>query len=274
MNYINLNGKIVLPNKAHLPIDNGAFRYGYGLFETMLITGGKINLANYHWDRLFEGMGKLYFEIPKLLTPQKLEEEVLKTVKKNNLESLCRVRLQAYMQGGGLYDPTTNQPGYLIACFEIGEDSRQLNQNGLVVGFAEGLNKSNDTLSNLKSCNALIYALAAKQAKEYHWNDALILNTKGNIIESTIANLFLVKGGTVFTPPLSDGCVAGVTRRNILNRCPEVVQKPISMEDLLMADELFLTNAIKGIRWVGNFAGKQYSNNLVIKDFGFVFDHS
>jgi branched-chain amino acid aminotransferase len=91
---INLNGKILNNEDAALPIDNGAFRYGYGLFETMLVADGVIRLKEYHWERLFAGLKQLHFDIPVLMTPHHLEEEVMCTVKKNKLEKLCRVRLQ------------------------------------------------------------------------------------------------------------------------------------------------------------------------------------
>ena len=81
MNYINLNGKITNTADAGMPIDNGAFRYGYGLFETMLVQDGLISLWQYHMDRLFAGVKQLYFVIPALMSPEYLEKEVLQTVK-------------------------------------------------------------------------------------------------------------------------------------------------------------------------------------------------
>ncbi|MGN6475995.1 MAG: aminotransferase class IV, partial [Flavipsychrobacter sp.] len=101
MSYINLNGKIIEAGAAGLPVDNRAFRYGHGLFETMLVQNGAIQLANYHWKRLMGSANALYFKLPKLLTQAVLEEEVLKTVRKNGLEPLCRVRLQLYAGTGG-----------------------------------------------------------------------------------------------------------------------------------------------------------------------------
>ena len=259
MNYINLNGKITNTTDTAIPVDNGAFRYGYGLFETMLVQDGAIRLFQYHTDRLFAGLKQLYFEIPALMTTGYLEKEVLQTVKKNKLEALCRVRLQVFAGGGGLYSHESNQPGFVIECFPLEVSSLQFNGNGLVAGIATRLTKSNDQLSNLKSCNALIYAIAARQAKEHKWNDALICNTGGNIIESTIANIFWIKNGIVYTPPLSDGCVAGVMRQYILENTT-VSEKSLSIQLLLDADEVFLTNAIKKIRWVREIDSARYSN--------------
>ncbi len=261
MDYINLNGKIIERENASLPVDNGAFRYGYGLFETMLVRDSVIALKQYHWDRLFEGLKQLFFDVPALLTPAYLEEELNRTVKKNKLERLCRVRLQMFAGGGGLFSNESNHPGFVIECFPLEKSAISFNENGLVVGIASGLNKSIDSLSNLKSCNALIYAIAARQAKEHKWNDALLLNTSGNIIESTIANIFWVKNGVIYTPPLSEGCIAGVMRRHIMHKTP-VTEKHLMAKELLDADEVFLTNAIRGIRWVKTFDSKNFNNTL------------
>ena len=247
-----------------MPIDNGAFRYGYGLFETMLVQDGLISLWQYHMDRLFAGVKQLYFVIPALMSPEYLEKEVLQTVKKNKLEKLCRVRLQMFSGGGGLFSPENKHPGFVIECFPLDESSLPLNENGLVAGIATGLSKSMDALSNLKSCNALIYAIAARQAREHKWNDALICNTNGNIIESTIANIFWISSGIIYTPPLADGCVAGVMRRHIIEKIA-VTEKSLSEGELQAADEVFLTNAIKGIRWVHEIGNTHYSNKQTHK---------
>jgi branched-chain amino acid aminotransferase len=263
LHYINLNGKITLATEAAIPIDNGSFRYGYGLFETMRVANGAICLKEYHWERLFAGMKSLYLEIAPLMGPENLEQQVLRTVKKNNLEGLSRVRLQIFAGGGGLYSSNHKLPSFLIECFPLDAAAIAFNENGLVAGIATGLYKSIDTLSNIKSCNALIYAIAARQAKENKWNDALICNTKNNIIESAIANIFWIKNGTVYTPPLSGGCVAGVMRRYVMAVLGDVVEKELHPGALPGADEVFLTNAIKGIRWVKNIDNSVYGNKMV-----------
>ena len=254
---------------AVIPIDNGAFRYGYGLFETMQVQDGVIRLKQYHWERLFAGLKQLYLDIPALMSPEWLEEQVIGTVKKNKLEKLCRIRLQMFAGEGGLYGRDSSQPGFIIECFPLETSALQLNENGLVTGIATGLNKGIDSLSNLKSCNALIYAMAARQAKENKWNDALICNITGNIIESTIANIFWIQNEVVYTPPLSDGCVAGVMRRHIIERIP-VKEKSLSAHELLQADEVFLTNSIKMVRWVSSMDNKQYENNQIKKICNFI----
>lgn len=269
MKFCNINGKTLPVSEAIIPVDNGAFRYGYGLFETMLVADGEIRLTRFHWERLLAGARQLYFEMPTLMTAEWLEAEVLRTVKKNHAEQLCRVRLQLYAGGGGLYSSESRQPGFIIECFPLEADNMGLNDNGIVAGIADGVRKSVDVLSNLKCCNALIYAVAARQAKAQRWNDALICNTDDNIIESTIANIFWIKDDVVYTPPLADGCVAGVMRRHITEKIP-VVEKSLNRKELLIADEVFLSNAIKKIRWVGAIGDKTYGNQKIKEIYGYL----
>jgi len=261
LKYANLNGKIIAASDVSIG-DNSAFRYGVGLFETMLVRDGLIRFAQSHWGRLFTGIEHLGFEVPTLFSALQLENEVLKTVKKNHSEQLCRVRLQVFGAGGGLYDREHNRPLYLIECYHLAPETLLFNENGLVTGIAHGLAKANDAIANLKTSNALVYAIAAKMAKQQKWNDALLLNTSGNIIESTIANIFWVKDGSLHTPPLSEGCVGGVMRRHLLETVPGIKQEPLTQQILHGCDELFLTNAIRGIRWVGQYGDRKYGNTL------------
>jgi len=264
LKYININGKLIPSSEASVPYDNRAFRYGYGLFETILYKDDTIQLKELHWERLFSGLVQLHFDIPKLMSPEYLENEIIRTVKKNKLEKLCRIRLQVYADSGGLYADSP-KPEFIIECFEIEPAIIQLNENGLTVGIATGLKKSIDTLSNLKTTNALIYAMAAQQAKANKWNDAFIYNTDGHIIESTIANIFWIKDNMIYTPPLSSGCVAGVMRSFIISSLAgkgiNVIEKNISEDELAKADEVFLTNTIRRMKWVKVLG----SNNLYQK---------
>jgi len=248
---------------ADVACDNRAFRYGYGLFETILFKEGIVELKNYHFERLFNGLKQLYFDVPHRMTAEWLEHEIINIVKKNNLEKICRVRLQMFAGAGGLYDGKNQTPQFIIECFPLEATTLQLNDNGLVTGIAKDINKNVDSLSNLKSCNALIYVIAAQQAKKEKWNDALICNASGRIIETTIANIFWVKKEIVYTTPLSEGCVAGVMRRFVIEKIKEAgilfQEQSLSENDLWQAEEIFLTNAIKRIKWIKSIDKKVYN---------------
>lgn len=241
-------------------------RYGLGLFETMLLQDGQIMLANYHWERLYEGMKKLEFDLPAHFTSDYLQEEVIKTVNKNNLEKLCRVRLQLFTEMEGVFTREKKEPAFLVECFELEKPTMEWNVEGWICGMTNGIFKSNDTLANLKTCNMLLYSVAAQQAKAHNWNDALVLNHQGHIIESTIANIFWVKNGTVFTPPLNEGCIAGVMRRHLIERCSRlnffIEEKPLTFELLEDADEVFLSNAIRRMKWVKGIHSFAYQTSV------------
>ncbi len=261
--YVNINGHLIPQSQASLPVGNTAFRYGAGLFETMRVSNGTINLEQYHWDRLLNGLAQLQWPVPSLLNRQVLTAQVLRTVKKNAMEHLCRVRLQVYGGNGGIFGPDSNELNYIIECFPLTESDISLNDNGLILGIASGIRKSPDTLANLKSSSALLYTTAGRQAKQQRWNDALICNTNGNIIESVIANIFWIKDNHIYTPPLTEGCVAGVMRRHLLATIPGITEAPLSPHELTQAHEIFLTNAIKGIRWVSAVNNTTYHSAQV-----------
>jgi branched-chain amino acid aminotransferase len=111
-----------------------------------------------------------------------------------------------------------------------------------------------------------VYVLAALHAKSNHWNDCIILNDQNRVCDATIANVFWVKNRTIFTPPLSEGCVSGVMRKHLLDALPQrgfrVEQRTAFAGDLEGADEVFLTNVISGIRWVKEFNGRFFGNAI------------
>jgi branched-chain amino acid aminotransferase len=256
MSHININGKILSTSDNATPIDNGAFRYGHGLFETILVQDGQIRLMHPHFERLFTGAQLLGLQLPAQLTPGRLEEEILHLVKKNGHSALARVRLQLYAGGGGLFSRDGNS-GYVLECMSLTPDNISFNETGLTLGVAPGLVKSADSLANLKSCNALIYAMAAQHAAKAQWDDALIRNADGRVIESSISNIFWVNDHVLYTPPLTEGCIAGVMRQHICG-LHRVTEAPLTNEHLHAATEVFLTNAIRRIRWVASIGQHQY----------------
>ena len=204
-----------------------------------------------------------------LFTKQRIEDQVKALCKKNNCEDLARIRLSVSRGSGGLYD-CDNKFSYLIECWPL--EQKGFNENGLIIDIFPDAKKSIDVFSNLKSANYLPYVMAAIWAKENKLNDALILNQHDRICDSTIANVFWVKDNKIFTPPLNEGCVAGVMRKKILELATRNSDHPVqeailTQEILLQADEVFLTNAITGIRWVKECRGKVYKNTISSKIF-------
>jgi branched-chain amino acid aminotransferase len=262
LGYSNVNGKLLQAEEASIHPDNSSFRYGVGLFETILVQHGSIRHMQYHMERLADGMRRLHFAIPKRFDSTFLLKEVHRTVEKNQLLPLCRVRLQVFAGSGGIFGPDDQAPQYVIECYRLEPEAITFNVNGLVAGVYTEAIKCADNFSDLKSSNALVYAMAGRHAKTNKWNDAFITNQHGRITESVIANVFVIKKGQIVTPPLSEGCVAGVMRRHLLHTVPGIIEQPITISDLEAADEVFLTNAIRGIRWVGVLGNKRFDNSM------------
>jgi len=269
MEFVIINGTILEKSKAGLSPDDHSYRYGDGLFETMKIENGNILLEEYHFERLFSGFETLKFKSPVLFTKQRIIEQVKELCKKNNNEASARVRLSVSRGSGGLYD-CDNDFSYLIESWPL--DQKGTNENGLIIDIFPDARKSIDVFSNLKSANYLPYVMAAIWAKENRLNDALILNQHDRICDSTIANIFWIKDKKIFTPPLNEGCVAGVMRKKILKLATRNSDYPVqedflSLEILLQADEVFLTNAVTGIRWVKECRDKIYKKTIGSKIF-------
>ncbi len=263
MRIICLNGKFVKADEPVLPADNRGYRYGDGLFETMKVAKGKILLQNYHTERLFSGMQLLKMEIPGLLDVEKLINETLQLCSKNGCTGLARVRLSVSRGSGGLYDGD-DKLQYLIECWPLPATTNQLNENGLIIDVFPDGRKICDRFSQLKSANFLPYVMAVQFAKENKLNDCLVLNQHERIADSTIANVFIVKENKFLTPALSEGAVAGVMRRFLLEKLQDagykIQETSLATDDILHADEVFFTNAINGIRWVKQFRDKIYTN--------------
>jgi branched-chain amino acid aminotransferase len=265
MDYINDNGKLTKKENWQLSPDNRSFRYGDGCFETIQLINGRIVLAAYHFERLFASLETLKFINPRSFTPQKLAHQIIEVASKNKHKH-ARVRLTIYRGDGGLYDEVNHVPNYLIQTWELNDSINQLNENGLIVDFFLEARKACDSFSSIKSNNFLCYAMGALWAKQQKLNDCIVLNSFDKVADATIANVFIVKDGTICTPPLTDGAINGVMRRHIL-KCIKDEGMPyremsLTTEDVLQASEVFFTNAISGIRWVKQVGKSNYQNQV------------
>jgi len=249
--------------------DNRAFRYGEGLFETMRAQRGEVPLFDYHWQRLTSSLPLLYFELPIHFTADHLKEQIQKLCRKNKLSDAARVRLMIFKGEGGIWEAPTSSFNWLLQCWPLPQSKPELNVNGLDIGVFEGARKSCDIFSNIKSNNYLIYALAAQYAKTKQWNEAIVLNQHDRICDTTIANIFFIKKNMIHTPALSEGCVKGVMRSYLLDQFRQAdiafEEGAYTLNHLYDADEIFLTNAIQGIRWVKSLGERTYVSREVAR---------
>jgi branched-chain amino acid aminotransferase len=268
--FVCINGKILNAEQAAIAIDNRTFRYGIGLFETILAVNNEVQQLPAHWSRLQQGLQILSFKTPSFFNEKSLLEAIQSLLSKNKHNQHARVRIQFFANAGGILETQHTTCNYLMETYTIDSSICELNENGLVIGIHSLYKKEIDPLSPYKINGRICYAMAAQEAKEKKWNDALILNSHENIIESSISNVFWVKNKEIFTPPLSEGCIAGIMRAHWIavlnNKGIPVIEMPLNKELLLQADEVFLTNSIRKIRWVYAIENKQYENEFILKN--------
>lgn len=249
---INLNGKIIDANQAIFTADNRAFKYGDSLFETIRVFNGRIPFLSYHLDRLKKGMDILGMNDSNDFLHHILPEINQLIQAKGN----WRIRLTVFRNDGGLYTPKSNKIQFLIKSQALDSASFQLNENGLILGISKEKLLSANLISAIKTGNSLPYILAAIERNKNNWDDILIRNNKGEIAEALSSNLFLISGNKIITPPLESGCVAGTIRAHLLEKkTVPIKEQKITLKKLQEAEAAFVTNAIQGIKWVGEIEG-------------------
>jgi branched-chain amino acid aminotransferase len=261
-NCINYNGNLIDPQTPVATAANRSLRFGDGVFETMYWDGQKIENLDFHFDRLFKGLLILQFDLSDGFTREFLSEEIIKLCENNSAFVRARVRLNIFREDGAVLLPVGNKPVFIIESSVYPEE----NLTPLRLTIYKGELKSTGELSNLKTNNYLLNTLAIQYAKNNGFDDAVILNSRGNICEASSSNLFLVQKGVLFTPALSQGCVAGTKRRELLEILPSLgfqVEETIITKDMIFEmEEIFLTNAIRPIRPVICIDNTYYSREL------------
>lgn len=264
--YINFNGSIVPADQLIFKANNRGFRYGDGLFESMRYMKGKLKFPEMHIDRIQKGMKLLRFDNCSLIDTWFLREKVEELIRRNRTGADARVRLTVFRDSEGLYSPVSNKFGYVIEIQKLDESQYVLNKKGLIIDVYDEIPKPVNALSNLKTCNALIYVLAGIYKNQNALDEVLILNHHGFLCESMSSNVFVVYDRKLYTPALNEGCIAGVMRQIVMRLAKEnnieLVEAQINPDILNEADEVFLTNAGKGIHWVMGYNNKRYFNEV------------
>lgn len=265
-NYILFNDEFFNADQAVLTASNRGFKFGDGLFESMRMCNGKLMFAEQHADRLKAGMKALKMEGYALLDEYFLRQKTAELQKKNKLGANARFRLSIYRDGEGLYTPQINKTGYLLEAKSLETSAYELNQKGLIVDVYDEITKPLNKLSNYKTSNAMVYVMAGLFQKQNRLDEAMILNQQGFLCESTSSNVFVVYQNQIYTPALTEGCIAGVMRTIVLKLAKThnftLVEAQISPEILKEAEEVFVTNASSGIRWVMGYGRKRYFNEV------------
>jgi len=264
---INFNGNIVSETQV-ISFANRGFNYGDALFETIKASYGKLLFWEDHYFRIMASMRIMRMEIPMHFTMEFLEEEIMKILQANELsQHSARVKFMVNRVEGGLYLPKNNSIEYLISVAAINEDFYLVKNAPYHVDLFKDYYISPSLLSTLKTNNKALHVVGSIYAEENMLNNCLLLNTNKHVVEALNGNLFLVKGNTIKTPPLADGCLKGIMRKQIMELLKLMSdyileEASISPFELQKADELFITNVITGIQPITQYRKKAFANDL------------
>jgi branched-chain amino acid aminotransferase len=252
---VNYNGQVLAEWPENMEAVQRGLFYGDALFESMRLYDGRIPLMGYHWERLSGGLRAMGYAIPFSWSADFFEKEIQRATWSN-----ARVRLTVWRAPGGLWVPENDEPRFLITAKAMESAPFTWMDSGLAIGICQSVRLPVDSLSGFKTVNGARYVAAALESKAKGWDEGLVLNAFNRICEATSSNLFWFEGEELFTPPLTDGGVTGTFQKLLLLLRSEaglpVHEKPAIFATLKEADEVFLTNAVQGIRWVRNFEGK------------------
>lgn len=270
---VNYNGKLI--DKLDSDLLNRGFLYGDSVFETIKIVNNRILFWEDHYLRLMSSLRIIRIEIPVFYTPEFFENQIIKTFSKLSNNFCGRVRLSLFRQGSGLYTPESMNPSFIIHC-SVNENTLFVSKYEIYkVDLFKDYYLNDNLLSNLKTNNKIINVLAGVYAKENNLNNCVLLNNKKNVVEFLNGNLFLIKDNTIKTPPLSSGCLRGVMRKKIIDYIKffdklSLKEIDISPFELLSADEIWVTNSIKGIIPVTDYRKKSLSNTIAAEFVNFL----
>ncbi|OWP83564.1 aminotransferase class IV [Flavobacterium davisii] len=247
--------------------DNRAFLYGDAVFETIKVLDNKVLFLEDHYFRLMASMRVLRMEIPATFTLEYFDDVILKAARALEIEKSARVRFNVFRKNGGLYLPQTNEVVYFAIATPLEETAYQLSKTIYEVDIYKDFVITKQLLSTIKSTNRIINVTGSIYAKENQLNNCLLLNQEKNIVEALNGNIFMIKDNVLTTPPLSEGCVNGIMRKQLLTIAQnieslKIEERAISPFELQKADELFISNVIKGIQPITKYRKKDYTTNI------------
>ncbi|MEE2699830.1 MAG: aminotransferase class IV [Bacteroidota bacterium] len=263
MSKIVFNQHILNKEEFSISLKNRAFLYGDGLFESMKIFAGKAFNLDAHLNRIFIGAKLLNLDLK--MNVEDVQDKIKLLLKENRINN-GRLKIMIFRDEGGKYLPANNQSSFLMMCEEDNQKRFELNINGLELGLFSTQLKSTGKISNFKTTSALQSVLCSIEANKNGKDDCLMFNTNNNLIESANSNVFYVKDDIIYTPKLSEGCVDG-TMRNLIMMLKDITfqikETTVTKAQILKSDEVFLTNAIQGVSWVGKIDNSAFKQQKI-----------
>lgn len=243
------NGKFLARNEAMVAIDDGGWLHGAGLFETMRAENGRVFRLHSHLERLCRSAQVLLRPIPHDELPAR---EVFEELLAKNELKVARVRLT--VSAGSMIGDAEKDDQPITVCITtspMASDAAHANETGVHVVITQHRVSPTDPIAPHKTIAYLPRLIGLREARRAQCLEALWFTTGSHLAEGSISNVFIVKGGILKTPPLATPVLPGVTRAGVLELARQLEidaqECPLSIDDLLDADEIFLTNVIMQI---------------------------
>lgn len=263
---VNFNG--VLSDTDSFAGFNRGFLFGDAVFETVRINNGRVLFLEDHYFRLMASLRIVRMQIPMNFTLEFFESQLLSIAKSCNYSN-ARVRMTVFRNGDGFYLPRERNVSFVVTGSEISSNGYSFNVGDFEVELFKDFFISANLLSTLKTNNRMLNVTASIFADENNYQSCLLLNDQKNVVEAVAGNLFMLTGNNLITPPIADGCLNGIMRKQVLGISKklgvDVVEQSISPFELQRADELFITNVIVGIQPVTKYRKKEYSDGFARK---------
>lgn len=263
---VNYNGNIQ-ENSAVLVESNRGFLYGDSVFETIKVLDNKVLFLEDHYFRLMASMRICRMEIPMSFTMELVEEQIVNLVLSLPKSNSFRIRFSVYRNSDGFYSPISNDVEFIVVALPLENELYKIEKETYEVELYKDFFIPKHLLSTLKTNNKMLHITGSIFAKENGYDNCLVLNEEKNVVEALQSNLFMKMGNVISTPPISDGCLNGIMRKQVIELLKktegvELREASISPFDLQKADELFLTNVISGIQPITKYRKKEFTSDF------------
>lgn len=263
---INYNGSLVAQPGLAIE-ENRAFLYGDGIFDTVKVLGSRVLFIEYHYFRLMASLRIVRMDIPMHFTMEYMESQVLALTATLDAAPSYRARITFFRKPGGKYLPADSSSEFIVTAEPLTDALYKITEAPYEVELYKDFYVSKQLLSTIKSTNRLINVTASIFSDENGYNNCLLVNDDKNVIEALQGNIFMLTGNKLITPPVSDGALNGIMRKQVLELAKkidgiEVSEASVSPFDLQKADELFITNVIMGIQPITKYRKKEFTTAL------------
>lgn len=229
-------------NLNTLPTNDRAFQYGDGFFTTIKVVDGEAKLLEAHLARLQQCSSRLFFDNINLA---EIKSQI-KQVAKDLTLAVVKVVVSRGQGGRGYQIPEHQLPHVYISVLPFPENYLTIKTEGIELDTLETPLAINPLTAGLKTLNRLEQVLAKHELRQKGFSEGLLLNCQGEVIETTVANLLLLKNGQLYSPCLKRSGIYGVYLAHLEKQLP-ITFKTLSLEECFTADSLFCCNSLMGI---------------------------